>query len=107
MLRSFVLCWLRQDAKIKISFFKLHLTYLYAIICNRYEKKRNKTNKHDENENKYFFLKDATYPGVNENIRRQIGSLVVYHFFFFTDVVTNRLTYPLTLILLICKVSIT
>lgn len=29
-----------------------------------------------------FFLKDATYPGVNENIRRQIGSLVVYHFFF-------------------------
>lgn len=54
-----------------------------------------------------FFLKDATYPGVNDNIRRQIGSLVVYHLFFFTDVVTNRLTYPLTLILLICEVSIT
>lgn len=87
----------------------MHLTYLYAIICNRYEEKnRNKTNKHDENENKYLiFLKDATYPGVNDNIRRQIGSLVVYHLFFFTDVVTNRLTYPLTLILLICEVSIT
>lgn len=27
------------------------------------KKKRNKTNKHDENENKYFiFFKDATYP---------------------------------------------
>lgn len=57
--------------------------------------------------NIYFFLKDATYPGVNDNIRRQISSLVVYHLFFFTDVVTNRLTYPLTLILLICEVSIT
>lgn len=52
-----------------------------------------------------FFLKMLLI--LNENIRRQIGSLVVYHLFFFTDVVTNRLTYPLTLILLICKVSIT
>lgn len=82
MLRSFVLCWLRQDAKIKISFFKLHLTYLYAIICNRYEKKEIKLTSTIKKKINIFFLKDATYPGVNENIRRQIGSLVVYLFFF-------------------------